>query len=227
MNKFSFISILSINIILTTLYQLCEGYCYYEPVSDIASDIILNNKSSKYPPDLFPYSYYYCRGNKCYGVDSLIGACGQLTNNTHYELANENEIIESDGYDEKYFEKITGEELDVPYANCSKDSDCFSEKCVRGHCIFERNNPVKYCHLNFNETNVRCGVPLYAYCKKNEDCFTGYCHFDKDVCVDYISFADQTYHTYSKIFLAIKIIIILLILLCIFCCFKTRCCHTL
>ncbi|KAG4097702.1 hypothetical protein H8356DRAFT_1393707 [Neocallimastix lanati (nom. inval.)] len=164
----------------------------------------------KYPPDLFPYSYYYCRGDKCYGVDSIDGACGQLTNNTHIELTNENEKIESNGYDEKYFEKITGKELDEPYAVCSKDSDCFSEKCVRGHCIFERDNPVKYCYLDFNETNVRCGVPLYAYCKENEDCFKGYCHFDKDVCV---STAEQNYHTYGKILLAIKIIIAFLILL--------------
>ena len=41
MNKFSFIYILGINIILTTLFQLCQADCYYEPVSDIASDIIL------------------------------------------------------------------------------------------------------------------------------------------------------------------------------------------
>jgi len=42
MNKFSFIYILDINVILTTLYQLCKkGECNYELISDIASDIIL------------------------------------------------------------------------------------------------------------------------------------------------------------------------------------------
>ena len=175
----------------------------------------------------FHISYYYCKGNKCYGVDSISGSCDELTNSTDTEKANKNENIVADGYDEKYFEKIIGKDIDEYYPNCSKDSYCFSEKCIKGYYIFERNNPVKYCYLEFIKKNVRCGVPLNAYYKKKKDCFMGYCHFDKHLCVDYISTTEQNYRTYGKIFIAIKIVIILLILLCILCCFKTRCCYTL
>ncbi|KAG4106699.1 hypothetical protein H8356DRAFT_922437 [Neocallimastix lanati (nom. inval.)] len=182
MNKFSFIYILDINVILTTLYQLCKK----------GELIKVQNILLIY----FHISYYYCKGNKCYGVDSISGSCDELTNSTDTEKANKNENIVADGYDEKYFEKIIGKDIDEYYPNCSKDSYCFSEKCIKGYYIFERNNPVKYCYLEFIKKNVRCGVPLNAYYKKKKDCFMGYCHFDKHLCVDYISTTEQNYRTY-------------------------------
>jgi len=70
--------------------------------------------------------------------------------------------------------------------NCTADSECLSNKCFKGHCSFDENNPVVQCqtirtiHSNpvFGDAKgykEYCGLPYGYECKTNNECSSHNC----------------------------------------------------
>ena len=71
--------------------------------------------------------------------------------------------------------------------NCTYDSQCLTNKCIDGYCIFNRENPTEFCtyiysHSIFSSHSyIHCGKLEDDICKTNKECASvkclrsGYC----------------------------------------------------
>jgi uncharacterized membrane protein YuzA (DUF378 family) len=70
--------------------------------------------------------------------------------------------------------------------NCTSDSECLSNKCIKGHCSFNEANPIVQClyvrtvHSGpvFGDPKGykrQCGLPVGDKCKSNKDCSSFNC----------------------------------------------------
>jgi len=69
---------------------------------------------------------------------------------------------------------------------CISDSQCLTNKCIDGYCIYNEENPTEFCtyiyrHLfYYSYSYIHCGKLTGDYCKTNEECASvkcsdGYC----------------------------------------------------
>ncbi|KAL6632291.1 hypothetical protein LY90DRAFT_521736 [Neocallimastix californiae] len=64
---------------------------------------------------------------------------------------------------------------------CASDSQCLTNKCIDGYCIFNEENPVEFCtniYINlfiFKYLYMHCGKAMFDICKKNSECASKNC----------------------------------------------------
>ncbi|OUM62266.1 hypothetical protein PIROE2DRAFT_11524 [Piromyces sp. E2] len=66
---------------------------------------------------------------------------------------------------------------------CTADSQCLSNKCIKGHCSFNENNPIVHCqyirtifHSSFfRGYKMKCGSPRGDKCKFDRNCSSNNC----------------------------------------------------
>jgi len=79
--------------------------------------------------------------------------------------------------------------------NCTTDSQCLSNKCIKGHCSFNEANPITECQYVrtihddkiFGDAlgmKMQCGLPKGDRCKTNNDCSSYNCetYNNKNIC---------------------------------------------
>jgi len=69
---------------------------------------------------------------------------------------------------------------------CTADSECLSNKCVKGHCAFNKSNPIVHCQYVRTVHNdplfwdpkgykMKCGLPKGDRCNSDKDCSSHNC----------------------------------------------------
>lgn len=69
------------------------------------------------------------------------------------------------------------------YTNCTTNSDCLSNKCLKNVCVFNDENPIVHCddiYLGGKKSYMHCGKPYYDTCKTDDEC-------SSEICVDVCS----------------------------------------
>jgi len=71
--------------------------------------------------------------------------------------------------------------------NCTSNSQCLTNKCIDGVCIFNEENPFEFCtdiYINlffFRFSYMHCGKPINDICKKNKDCGSENCQLKENI----------------------------------------------
>ena len=78
---------------------------------------------------------------------------------------------------------------------CTADSECLSNKCLEGHCCFNKENPITECQYVRTVHNdplfgdpkgyrMQCGLPMGDECSSNDDCSSYNCekYNNKSIC---------------------------------------------
>ncbi|OUM70203.1 hypothetical protein PIROE2DRAFT_1606 [Piromyces sp. E2] len=127
------------------------------------------------------YGQYYCKGDVCVStrnrddLDTII-------------------FPNADGKNVTYItETCSTIDIDLNLCfskNCTADSQCLSNKCTKGHCTFNKDNPITHCQFvrtvhddpYFGDPKgykMQCGLPEGDTCNSNEDCSSYNCVSDK------------------------------------------------
>ncbi|ORX77136.1 hypothetical protein BCR32DRAFT_295811 [Anaeromyces robustus] len=96
---------------------------------------------------------------------------------------------------------------------CTKNEDCFSDNCVNGVCMTNKENPIYLCGpvKENSEIKVKCLLSFEEKCNENKDCAdNANCTKDK-LCV--IEKEPESYPEKSSIFIVIFAILIILALI--------------
>ncbi|KAG4095489.1 hypothetical protein H8356DRAFT_1427093 [Neocallimastix lanati (nom. inval.)] len=70
------------------------------------------------------------------------------------------------------------------YTNCTSNSDCLSNKCLKSVCVFNDDNPIVHCddiYLGGGRSYMHCGKPYHDTCKTNNECSSRIC-FEDNTC---------------------------------------------
>ncbi|ORX61227.1 hypothetical protein BCR36DRAFT_365806 [Piromyces finnis] len=64
---------------------------------------------------------------------------------------------------------------------CTSDSQCLTNKCIEGVCIFNEENPTEYCtdiyiNLLLRSSFMHCGKVMGDLCEKNAECASRVCN---------------------------------------------------
>jgi len=132
---------------------------------------------------------YYCKNNICVEVDRE--ALGQFV-----EIPDENGnmkiyISKSYRYDQLKSTELSykisgGHDIIISY-KCTSDSQCLTNKCIDGFCIFNEENPTEFCadiYINlliFRYSYMHCGKAIGDICKKDKDCGSKHCGLITDL----------------------------------------------
>ncbi|KAG4096699.1 hypothetical protein H8356DRAFT_1396119 [Neocallimastix lanati (nom. inval.)] len=137
---------------------------------------------------------YYCKNNLCTYVDDYIQFpfaifLDENGNETSY-------IIETCTYDNAILGNccnITRPLKEKHYSTkCNENSECLSDRCVNGFCVFNDLNPVTCCVTVYipkflsakPESHMHCGKALNEPCHSSDECSSelcgkdGLCFFD-------------------------------------------------
>jgi len=112
---------------------------------------------------------------------------------------------------------------------CTADSQCLSNKCVKGHCSFNEANPIVHCQCTRTVHNnpifgdpkgykMICGLPKGDKCNSNSDCSSYNCY---EVCGDPDSSGCHSACGIGRaivLIIAVPVIIGILIIICCVCC---------
>ncbi|ORX83843.1 hypothetical protein BCR32DRAFT_291738 [Anaeromyces robustus] len=134
------------------------------------------------------YEYYYgCE----YCKDDICVPCSNNNNNNN----NNNDlgtviIPNKEGVNVTYIsDTCSSKDIDLELCtskSCTSDSECLSNKCIKGHCSFNEANPIVQClyvrtvHSGpvFGDPKGykrQCGLPVGDKCKSNRDCSSFNC----------------------------------------------------
>ncbi|ORX78120.1 hypothetical protein BCR32DRAFT_51691 [Anaeromyces robustus] len=65
---------------------------------------------------------------------------------------------------------------------CNSDSQCITNKCIDGFCIFNKENPTEMCTYNYSfsiifggHSYMHCGREIGDICKRNKECSSYNC----------------------------------------------------
>jgi len=169
---------------------------------------------------------FYCRDN----------ICGTIDEHGIVELPENNDITKTKRYiaDVCQPENIGTPNCDYSdeyhtRSNCTMDSDCLSNKCIKSTCIINDASPVIKCmdYYHFNvligdSGKMVCAKPDGIKCKKNNECASRECSRKHHICISI--YHNHSYDYIVSIIIYCIIIIILLILICKFCCCCCCCC---
>ncbi|OUM60305.1 hypothetical protein PIROE2DRAFT_13962 [Piromyces sp. E2] len=122
---------------------------------------------------------YYCKDNIC-------------VSSSEYRTDYETIIIPNNqGRNVTYItDSCSSRDIDIGACNskeCSNDSQCLSNKCIKGHCIYNEDNPVVECQYVRTRHNaypfgdpkgykMQCGLPYGYECKSNDGCSSYNCN---------------------------------------------------
>ncbi|KAL6632374.1 hypothetical protein LY90DRAFT_518012 [Neocallimastix californiae] len=70
------------------------------------------------------------------------------------------------------------------YTNCTSNSDCLSNKCLKSVCVFNDDNPIVHCddiYLGGGRSYMYCGKPYHDTCKTDNECSSRIC-FEDNIC---------------------------------------------
>jgi hypothetical protein len=117
-----------------------------------------------------------------------------------------------------------------PGRNCSNDSECLSNKCMKGHCAFNEDNPVVHCQyvctnkeaplFSMGDSKgyvMRCGLPFGASCHTDNECSSFNCEKSRLCGHEKDSGCHSSFVIRQILFFCSIIFIIFLILACIVC----------
>jgi len=70
---------------------------------------------------------------------------------------------------------------------CTSDSQCLTNKCIDGVCIFNEENPTEfytsiYINLFIRFSYMHCGKIIGDICKKDKECGSKNCLLQKNIC---------------------------------------------
>ena len=70
---------------------------------------------------------------------------------------------------------------------CTSDSQCLTNKCIDGVCIFNEENPTEFCtsiyiNLFIRFSYMHCGKMIGDICKKDKECGSKNCLSQKNIC---------------------------------------------
>jgi len=124
-------------------------------------------------------SQYYCKDDICVETNNYIEV-GTII------------IPNNEGKNITYItETCSMTDIDLDHCrskNCTVDSECLSNKCVKGHCSFNKANPIVHCRYIPTDTvdallgdykTMQCGLPDGDTCENNNDCSSKYCNYSK------------------------------------------------
>ncbi|KAG4089726.1 hypothetical protein H8356DRAFT_1717012 [Neocallimastix lanati (nom. inval.)] len=137
---------------------------------------------------------YYCKNNLCtYVEDYELFPFAIFLDENNKETSY---IIETCTYDNAILgncHNIT-KKLEGKYYStiCTENSNCLSERCVNGYCVFNDLNPVICCVTVYTpkflsgepESHMHCGKALHEPCHSSSECSSelcgtdGFCFFD-------------------------------------------------
>jgi len=122
-------------------------------------------------------SQYYCKDDICVPSDNRV-ELGTII------------IPNNEGKNVTYITdtcSMTDIDLDLcDSKDCTADSECLSNKCVKGHCSYNEANPIVHCQYVRTVHNdpyfgdphgfkMQCGLPEGDKCESNEDCSSYNC----------------------------------------------------
>jgi len=117
------------------------------------------------------YISYYCKDNICILSD--------------YNYSNDYIYFpEKDGNMKEYIVDIcTKETLGNCITKCTKDIECFSNKCYKNYCIFNNETNIVHCDdiyiipnlFRFRSSYMYCGKAYLDTCVNNDECSSKQC----------------------------------------------------
>jgi len=131
---------------------------------------------------------YFCKNNICVKVDWNI-----LPKSVEIPDKNGNikrYISESYTYDNLKsgdYGRIIYDDYNIYISyKCTSDSQCLTNKCIDGVCIFNEENPTEFCtdiyiNLIFRFSYMHCGKAIGDICKKDKECGSKNC-MTQNVC---------------------------------------------
>ena len=135
------------------------------------------------------YASYYEEYRCEYCKDDICAPCDNSNDLRTVKIPNK------EGVDVTYIsDTCSSKDIDLGLCsskNCTSDSECLSNKCIKGHCSFNEANPIVQClyvrtvHTDpfFGDPKVykrQCGLPEGDKCKSNKDCSSFNCEkYDK------------------------------------------------
>jgi len=108
------------------------------------------------------------------------------------------------------------------YTNCTSNSDCLSNKCLKSVCVFNDENPIVHCddiYLGGGRSYMHCGKPYHDTCKTDDECSSKICFEDNTCNMQYEGPSDSEGGAMGMIY-SFYIMIIALILLSCCCCYS-------
>lgn len=108
------------------------------------------------------------------------------------------------------------------YTNCTSNSDCLSNKCLKSVCVFNDENPIVHCddiYLGGGRSYMHCGKPYYDTCKTDDECSSKICVKAEKICNMQRNGPSDSEGTMGMIY-SFYIMIIALILLICCCCYS-------
>jgi len=129
--------------------------------------------------------YFYCKDDIC--VSAYDDNLGTII------------IPNKDGKNVTYItETCSATDIDLDLCSskeCTADSECLSNKCLKGHCCFNKENPITECQYVRTVHNdplfgdpkgyrMQCGLPMGDECSSNDDCSSYNCekYKNKTIC---------------------------------------------
>jgi len=166
MNSKSLLYLVNIALLCTTIF----GY-------SLTKNEVLNKNN---------YGQYYCKGEICVSSDNRI-ELGTII------------IPNNEGKNVTYITdtcSMTDIDLDLcDSKDCTADSECLSNKCVKGHCSYNEATPIVHCQYVrtvhddplFGDPKgykMQCGLPVGDTCETNNDCSSYNCvnYSNKKLC---------------------------------------------
>jgi len=155
---------------------------------------------------------------------SFTNECINTIHKKQINCISDNEQVNNQLYENCYTD------LYISY-KCTSDSQCLTNKCINGFCIYNKENPTEFCTYIYSisvfygrHSYMHCGRMPMDVCKTNKECASkectkyGYC----ERLPDGPSEADN--HTLAVklfiLFIIIIIFIVISIILCLYCCIK-------
>eukprot|EP00833_Pecoramyces_ruminatium_P003194 jgi/Orpsp1_1/1177226/evm.model.c7180000060614.1 len=176
---------------------------------------------------------YYCKNSYCVEVEGY-------SDIYFVEFPENNEfkryIINYCIYDDKYNKvidcnnhKIFKLENETVYLDltCTKDSECFYDKCIDGYCVFNENSLSTHCNYVhkeftiFQSTSFHCGKTYNDACKFDFECSSDSCSGFKCDYNHYVP-SDHTFTRFLETILFFTIIISIFIICCCFYNYKSN-----
>jgi len=105
------------------------------------------------------------------------------------------------------------------YTNCTSNSDCLSNKCLKSVCVFNDENPIVHCddiYLGGGRSYMHCGKPYYDTCKTDDECSSKICVKAEKICNMQRNGPSDSEGTMGMIYSFYIMIIALILLIC--CC---------
>jgi len=133
------------------------------------------NKKNDYCIQMFDPS-----GVSAYTASSINNVYGYYYNNTFFPNARGQNKVIFISCSECRFKKNK-----CTTDTCNSNEDCFSNNCVNGVCITNKENPVYICRpvKENSEIKVKCLLVLEEKCNENKDCADNASCTKENVCV--------------------------------------------